>query len=436
MEVITLPKLGISDEGTLIAWKIDVGESVTEGELLAIFESDKASAEVTATAGGVLLETYLEEGDVIPIEPGRPIAVIGDPDEEPPSYEAVAGNSDDESTVEEEDGSTADETSRADAPAEDVKATPRARKYAKEADIELGAVEWTGPQNAVTEDDVIAFEEAQGKTDGTASEEASAEDDAEEPARKETDSRLDEEEATNEDPSAAGLTVAERRELTETRQTIADQLSKSARKKPHVMGTREISIKEAEQLRSRLTDADGHDVSLNGIILLAVARTLKDLPAFNAWYDGDTHQLLSEVNIGYAVDTPHGLIVPVLKAVDEKEVITIDEERRTKVERVRSDEHTPMDLKGGTFTVTNVGALGIDASYSIINPPQVAILAVGRRKPAAFERDGEISFERAIEFSLTIDHRVLNGADTGAFLFHLDDYLQHPYRLLTGLNGS
>jgi pyruvate dehydrogenase E2 component (dihydrolipoamide acetyltransferase) len=438
MEVVTLPKLGISDEGELIAWEVDIDETVDEGDLLATFESDKASAEVTATASGVLLETYLDEGDVIPIEPGRPIAVIGAPDEEPPSYEEVADDDPSSAPAEDDATATADEPPEDDTLSEDVKATPRAKKYAEEEGVALGAVEGTGPQGAITEDDVIAHQEARAEADGTTADDGSEDEDreSEDEAGTEDAEEAEQVEEAVAEPTREGPTVTDRRELSKTRRTIADRLSKSAREKPHVMGTREISIEQAEQLRERLNETDEHDVSLNDLILLAVARTLEDLPAFNAWYRDETHQLLSEVNVGYAVDTPNGLIVPVLEDLQEKDVVEIGDERRTKVQRVRNDEHTPEDLHGGTFTVTNVGALGIDVSYSIINPPQVAILAIGRRKPVAFERDGEVVFERAVTFSLTIDHRVLDGADSGAFLDRLDEYLRHPYQLLTGLAGA
>jgi pyruvate dehydrogenase E2 component (dihydrolipoamide acetyltransferase) len=442
MEVVTLPKLGISDEGELLAWEVEIGESVDEGDLLATFESDKASAEVTATASGVLLETYLDEGDVIPIEPGRPIAVIGDPDEEPPSYDEVA-DGEPSSVPDEDDEATTDETATDDDPAEhdtpseDVKATPRAKKYAKEEGVALGAVEGTGPQGAITEDDIIAYQEARAEADGPTTDDGTeADDESDDEAEPEGTTEVESTEDDEPGPTDEGPTVTERRELSRTRRTIAERLSKSAREKPHVMGTREISIEQAEQLRERLNETGKHDVSLNDIILLAVARTLEDLPAFNAWYRDETHELLSEVNVGYAVDTPNGLIVPVLEDLQAKDVVEIGTERRSKVERVREDEHTPEDLSGGTFTVTNVGSLGIDVSYSIINPPQVAILAIGRRKPVAFERDGEVEFERAITFSLTIDHRVLDGADSGRFLERLDDYLRHPYQLLTELAGA
>lgn len=434
MEVVTLPKLGISDEGELIAWEVEVGESVSEDDLLVTFESDKATAEVTATADGVLLETYLNEGDIIPIEPGRPIAVIGDPDDEPPSYAEVSDDGTPPSHDAEpaatatNEGSTADDppTGNGGASDEDIKATPRAKRYAESEGVSLKAVAGTGPQGAITEDDVIAFQESTPTDESTAGGETAKVEGGDVTVDGDTG---DDGVGQTED----GPTVVERRELSGTRRTIAERLSESAREKPHVTGTRKISIEESERFRERVDGHKGWDVSLNDVILFAVTRTLADLPAFNARYVDGTHELLAEVNVGYAVDTPKGLVVPVLRNLGEKDIGEIGAERRANVERVRNDEHTPADLQGGTFTVTNVGALGIDASYSIIDPPQVAILAIGRRRPAAFERDGEAVLERAITFSLTIDHRVLDGADSGAFLDRLDEYLQHPYRLLTHL---
>ncbi|WP_276260545.1 dihydrolipoamide acetyltransferase family protein [Haloglomus litoreum] len=409
MEVVTLPKLGISDEGELVAWEVEIGDTVEEGDLLAVFESDKASAEVTATAGGVLLATYLDEGDVIDVDPGRPIAVVGESGETPPQYEDLLADEDarasataggtpgagatqvaEESGGGGESGGVGDTDDGNDGGSSGITATPRAKRYAREVDVDLAAVEGTGPQGAVTEDDVVAYEELA-------------------------------------DTDPAGLTVTESRTLSGTRRTIAERLSRSAREKPHVMGTRQVSIERLETFHDRLEEAGP---SLNDLILVAVARTLADYPAFNARYEDETHRLVEEVNVGYAVDTPKGLVVPVLRNLSGKDPAAVHEERRERVERVRADEHTAEDLQGGTFTVTNVGSLGVDVSHSIIDPPQVAILAIGRRKPAAFERDGTFVLERAITFSLTIDHRVLDGADTGRFLARLDDYLQEPDRLV------
>jgi pyruvate dehydrogenase E2 component (dihydrolipoamide acetyltransferase) len=232
------------------------------------------------------------------------------------------------------------------------------------------------------------------------------------------------------------VTVVERRELTGTRRIIADRLSESAQEKPHVMGTREIGIERAEALVERVDRETDGEVALNDLLVLAVARTLADFPEFNARHRDGAHELLAEVNVGYAVDTDKGLVVPVLRDADDKDLATLGAERRAVVERTLADEHDPADLKNGTFTVTNVGVFGMDVSYSIINPPQVAILALGRRKPVPVECDGGVKFERGLTASLTIDHCVLDGSDSGAFLARLDDYLQRPATLVGGLPGE
>lgn len=459
VEIITLPKLGISDEGELIAWEFEPGDHVEEGEVIALLESDKATAEVTATASGTLLKTYLDEGDVIPIEPGRPIAVLGSEGESPPDYDELVdedGDVDLSSVESENDGpSVTKETSedgRIDR--DDVKATPRAKRYARENDVRLSAVSGTGPQGSITEEDVEDYVDSSQEQEGAA--EASGEEsDSSEPsdevkatprAKKVAEERgvgLSNVEGTGpqgaiteddvveyaeqgDEPVGGSLTVTERRSLSGTRRTIADRLATSAREKPHVMGTREISVEQLLRVQERLNDELSENVSLNDLILTAVARTLEDYPEFNAHFEDGTHELIEEVNIGYAVDTPKGLIVPVIEQANERSIPALATERRSMVQRVIEDRHSPDDLTDGTFTVTNVGVFDLDVSYSIINPPQVAILAIGRRKPTAFERDGEIRFEKAITFSLTIDHRVLDGADTGSFLARLADYIEYP----------
>ncbi|MFC7157675.1 2-oxo acid dehydrogenase subunit E2 [Halomarina halobia] len=475
VEIITLPKLGISDEGELIAWEFDTGEHVEDGDVIAVLESDKATAEVTATASGILLETYLDEGDVVPIEPGRPIAVVGEEGDTVPDYEDLLerGSDVDRKAVElseEETVTSAGDRGESDGPNRDeadVKATPRAKRHAREQGVPLESVDGTGPQGVVTEADVNNYLDA---TDGaatieptdsdeetrTASVDRSADVKATPRAKKiakECDVDLSSVEGTGpqgavteddireqgeraSERSERGLTITERRSLTGTRRTIADRLARSAREKPHVMGTRDISIEQLLRVKRRLDEERSEDISLNDLILAAVVRTLGDFPEFNALFEDDAHKLVEEINVGYAVDAPKGLVVPVVRNAAEKSIFALAEERRAVVRRVLNDDHTSEDLTDGTFTVTNIGVFDLDVSYSIINPPQVAILAIGRRKPAAFERNGEVRFEKAITFSLTIDHRVLDGADTGAFLARLADYIEYPGFAIEELNGA
>lgn len=481
-EIVGLPKLGLSDYGELVSWEIAVGEHVEAGALLAVIESDKASAEVEAPVDGVLLAVYVEAGEEIAIEPGRPIAAIGSEGEDPPpasevtaeSVTTTGGSTDSAEAADPEEpltdvadsdtGVANEVTGIPDGTeaVEPVKISPRARRSAGEADvtIDFSVVEGTGPQGSIVEADV------RRELETRASESASAVDaGADSPAVRATPSarrlarehgvdlgrvwdaakgrgaltatdvwaQLEDTRSPDSGPvdtaprsTADSLTVTETRTLSGTRRTIAERLSQSAREKPHVMGTREISIEHLRRARDRLADTYDVDASLSDLIFYAVGRTLEDMPSFNAHFVEGEHRLFEEINIGYAVDGPNGLVVPVVENVASRPFREVATDRAKLVERVLEDEHSLADLQGGTFTVTNVGAFDMDVSYSIINPPEVAILAIGRAKQQAVERNGEIALEEVVTFSLTIDHRVLDGADSGRFLDTLAEYLQFP----------
>lgn len=479
VEVVRIPKLGLSDYGDLVSWEIDEGERVDAGEVVAVLESDKASAEIDAPVSGVLLGRYVEEGEEIAIDVGKPLAVIGEEgDSVPPVAELEDADVDVENDGTAGESATEPKTEPTGAEADggaaaaDVKATPRAKRRANEAGIDLAGIDGSGPQDAVTESDVEdAFEraedestpasEAESDTDSTADVKATprakrraendgvdltrvegtgpqgaiVEDDVVAFAGDEADDRIesaagaasDDGDGGRDDATDDGLTITETHTLTGARKTIAQRLSESAREKPHVMGTRDIGIERLEEVANRLEDR-GVDVSLNDLILHFVGRTLDDLPEFNAHFEDGEHRLIDEVNVGYAVDSEKGLVVPVIDNAPDRSLEALASERRRLVESVLENEHTSADLQGGTFTVTNVGVFDMDVSYSIINPPEVAILALGRRKPIPVERDGTVEFERGMTFSLTIDHRVLDGADSGAFLEQLAEYLEYPGR--------
>lgn len=404
VDIIRIPKLGLSDYGELVSWEVDVGESVSSGQIVAVIESDKASAEIESPAAGQLLGTYVEEGEEIAIDVGKPLAVVGEAGAPVPALEEIDGE-EAQSTGQTADTGTDQDHSTGDDPAgtpTDVTATPRARRRAEEADVELTDIEGTGPEGAVTVDDVERYLDVQGSAIAGA---------------------------------RGDLTVTESRELGGTRKTIADRLTRSAREKPHVMGTREVRVEALERVRDRLDDRYEGSLSVNDCLLAIVGEVLQDYPAFNAHFEDGRHDLIEEVNVGYAVDGPRGLVVPVVSGVGERSVSDLAARRRTLVDRVQHDDHSAEDLQGGTFTVTNVGVFDMDVSYSIINPPEVAILAIGRRKYAPVERDGDVAFERVITFSLTIDHRVLDGADSGAFLAQLAEYVEHPELVFDDVEG-
>ncbi|MFO7926784.1 dihydrolipoamide acetyltransferase family protein [Natronomonas sp.] len=461
VEVVRIPKLGLSDYGDLVSWEVDEGEHVSEGTVIAILESEKASAEIEAPTDGVLLGQYVDEGTEIEIEVGKPLAVIGQEGESVPplseiSEDGVEISGDDGNAPAEAGGSSDEGAAQQKTDSTDVKATPRAKRRANEDDVDLTQVTGTGPEGAITESDVESFaaEAETGPSDGDSPTDVKATPRAKRRANEDdidlaqvtgtgpqgaiTESDIesfvaetgdgDEPASTDTAGETDGLTVTDSRALTGVRRTIAERLSESARTKPHVMGTRDIEIERLEEVKDRLVDERGLEVSLNDLILHFVGRTLEDLPAFNAHFEDDAHRLIDEVNVGYAVNGDRGLIVPVIEDVPERTLGDLASRRRELVDAVLASEHTPSDLQGGTFTVTNVGVFDMDVSYSIINPPQVAILAIGRRKHVPVERNGETVFRRAITFSLTIDHRVLDGADSGAFLERLAEYIEYPGR--------
>ncbi|HKJ60082.1 MAG TPA: dihydrolipoamide acetyltransferase family protein, partial [Halobacteriales archaeon] len=436
----------------------------------AVLESEKATAEIESSADGVLLETYVDEGEEIAIDVGTPLAVVGEAGETVPSLDSLDDTSEAEQDAASDQVESAanraesgTEASTRDDAAGAVKATPRAKREAQENDVDLHAVEGTGPQGAITADDVHEFRDAQdtgddagtdadvkatprakraarergvplGAIDGTGPQGAVTADDVERYAESSAGGAATGEGGTAESSGAGDLTVVESNALTGTRKTIAERLSQSAREKPHVMGTREIGLEQLERVQDRLAEVYDVDVSLNDLLLHFVGRVLEDLPQFNAHFEDGQHELIDEVNVGYAVDGPRGLTVPVVEDVTGRSLADLAAHRRERVQRVLDDEHTAADLQGGTFTITNVGVFGIDVSYSIINPPEVAILAVGRRKYAPVERDGDVDFEKVITCSLTIDHRVLDGADSGAFLDRLAEYVEYPGSVLDAVS--
>lgn len=468
--IVRLPKLGLSDRGEIVEWLVAPADHVEEGEVIAVLESDKSAVDIEATTDGVLLTSYVDEGEEIDIEPGRPIAAIGAEGESPPSPDDTDGAAPERTP---EETATQPESEAAPVPAggQELRVTPKARVVAAENGVqELARIEATGPEGSITVSDVERFTseasraDADGSTDRPTAVEAKATPKAKRFAASHS---VDLEGVTGTGPQGAvteadvqrhlngepvqtsaastttgstaerarspgerGYTVAEVRELSRVERTVADRLSKSAREKPHVRGNRTVNIEPAERVASDLEGSAGPPVSVNDLIFRAVVLTLQEHPEFNAVYEDGEYRLIEEANVGYAVDSEQGLLVPVVDDAGSKSLRELVAARRAVVDDVLEGRYQPSDLQGGTFTVTNVGALGMDSAYSIINPPQVAILVVGRRKPSLFETDDGVETATGVELSLLIDHRVLDGGDAGSFLRTIADYLEQPARIL------
>jgi pyruvate dehydrogenase E2 component (dihydrolipoamide acetyltransferase) len=225
------------------------------------------------------------------------------------------------------------------------------------------------------------------------------------------------------DPSRFGVTVAEDRELSGVRRTVAERMSRSAREAPQVTLNREVSVERAFETVEELSDAtgagdddrdEGAAVGFVDLLVGAAVRALERHPGFNAWYEGETHRLIEEANVAVAVDAETGLLTPVIREAGSRTLAGIARERRRLTDAVLDGRHGLDDLQGGTFTVSNLGPLGVDSFDPILDPPQVAIVGVGR------------VVEGTCTLSLTFDHRVVDGADAARFLDTLARGLESP----------
>lgn len=221
------------------------------------------------------------------------------------------------------------------------------------------------------------------------------------------------------DEGPAPRTVVDERPLSPMRKTIANRLQESYQNAVHVTVSREV---DAETL---VTVANAMDeISIMDVLLYALSETLDAHPAFNATFEDGRHRLYEEHNIGVAIDIDAGLVAPVISDVGSKSLSEIATERRRLTDRVQRGEYEMRDLRGGTITVSNLGVLGVDSFTPVINPPEVAILGVGRIVERAQPNDGGVEFRRRLTFDLSIDHRVIDGADAARFLGTLSDHVE------------
>lgn len=411
--VVRMPQMGMEmEEGVIIEWAIEEGASIEEDERLLTVESEKASNDVEARETGTLRRVLVSEGEAVP--PGTAIGIVAGQDEDLETYEAQIETESSEETLETTD-TTMDEVSETpngeagstdhepdgvpgDEPdseeAEKIRAAPGARNLAAEHNVSLTSVTGTGPEGVITESDV----------------------------RNHLESQL------AESPRDITRTVSERRELTSVQKTVAERLGESYRSAVHVTVDREVPT---ESLQSVVSAADnrGIDISLTDLLLKAVGAQMAAHPEFNALVRTEEEslilELIEEINVSLAVDIDAGLVTPVIPSVGDSHIEDIADTRRKVTQRALDDEYTTEDLSGGTFTVSNLGMLGIDSFDAVINPPQVAILGVGRIRD-----DGRMTM------SLTFDHRVVNGADAARFMNDLAETVTDVGTLVSFFEGS
>lgn len=221
----------------------------------------------------------------------------------------------------------------------------------------------------------------------------------------------------------AERTVREEHSLSPMRRTIADRLQESYREAVHVTVSREVGVEPLLAAAEMAGTENRASPSMIDVLLRALSETLAAHPAFNATFEDGTHRIYEEHNVGVAVAIEDGLVTPVVEDIGSKSLSEITRERRALTEQVQQGEYTMSTFRGGTFTISNLGPLGVDSFDPIINPPEIAILGIGRVRERPTREDGDIGFESRLTLDLSFDHRVVDGADAARFLETLSEQI-------------
>ncbi len=374
-------------DGTIVRWLKHEGDVVTQGEPLVEVEAAKVTSEVEAEVSGVLARILVAEGETVPVR--TPLCVI-----------AAAGEARTSAAAPTEPVVSAAGTPAP--PAASLQSggqvTPVARKMAKEHGIDLSQVRGSGPGGRiVTEDVQRAIDEAARPAPSVP------------PAS----------------PSAGQIVS-----MTGMRGTIARRMHQSLQTSAQVTLITEVDVSALVQLREELKQQFA--VTYTDLVVKATAQALKEHPRLNAWIEEEHIRLAQEVHIGVAVTLENGLIVPVVRDADYKSLREISQEMQRLASRGREGTLERDELMGSTFSVTNLGMYGIDAFTPIINPPEVAILGVGRITEKLVRVPRGAEWRNAMTLSLTFDHRAVDGAPAAAFLQSLGQRLEHPEETFAG----
>jgi pyruvate dehydrogenase E2 component (dihydrolipoamide acetyltransferase) len=404
---IKLPRLGQGMEsGTIIKWLKSEGEEVKKGEPLYELDTDKVTQEVESDASGVLLKISVQEGEV---DVGRTIAVIGEAGESVPETAAVRVGEDKQEEgspgrareVERRRGREAAEAvTQIREPSDTdgrVKASPLARRIARDRGIDLAQIAGTGPEGRVVAEDV-----ERAAAGGKPTQPAPAE-----PL-----------------PVSGDVEIVE---LSSMRKTIARRLTEAWQAPVFQLGIT-VDMERAQALRAKLVELqrDGAKPTLSDLLTKVTAVALMRHRAVNALYRGDTIEIHPTANVGIAVAVPNGLVVPIIHTAERLTVAEIANVRAELVDRARNGKLRQGDLDDGTFTISNLGMYGIERFIAVLNPPQAAILAVGTVEDTVVAVDGQPTVRPRMELTLTCDHRAVDGATGAAFLGTVKALLEEP----------
>lgn len=432
-EIVIMPKLGFDmAEGTLVRWVVREGDPIEKGAILAEIETDKATVEVESNYSGVVKRHLVEEGSIVPVN--TPIAVVGEADEQidyatllgeraqqligqPVATEVaqerqVKGSKPqvDESAVIEVAATPhleMEPTEAGQLPG-GVRASPLARRLAEEIGLDLAMVKGTGPAGRIVKADIEAYRTAP---------------------------------VTIRPPSPTivqlpiGLGREDRRiPLSRLRSAIGRRMVQAKQQTPHFYVTHEYDVQTLMDLRSKFNSLlpEEEKLSVNDLILKAVALTLRDFPNLNATLDEQAGEVIQfgHINIGVAVAVENGLLTVVCKDIDLKSLTQISSEIKSMAGRAREGRVRPEDIEGSTFSVSNLGMFAVEEFIAIINPPEAAILAISSVREVPVVKNGEIVPGLRMKATISVDHRVSDGVEAARFLQDLVKYLEEPLRLV------
>jgi pyruvate dehydrogenase E2 component (dihydrolipoamide acetyltransferase) len=457
---VILPKLGQTmDEGAIVEWAKQEGDPVKRGEVLFTVESDKAVLEVEAMARGFLRKILVPAGETVSVL--TVVALITREADEPIEGYGGTVSSQAEAAVAQIQEPIPDGVQEAqlrptvERPAGRIFASPRARKAAREKAIDLAEVRGGGPNGRIVEQDVldhaataavaptarpratpvaVRTAEALGVDLGTV--EASVPGERVTKADVLSTARVSPAAEAEIPVTGPEAPVAEHVPMSGVRRIIAERMAASHDQAADVTLVTEVDatdfVHTREQLKVSVAEEWGFAPGYNDLLGLIAARALREFPYMSARLseDGETIERLPAVNLGMAVDTERGLLVPVIRNADQKGLRAFGTEMRELVERAREGRSLPDDLSGGTFTITNLGMYDVDAFTPIINLPEAAILGVGRIQPKAVVKDGEIVARKMWTLSLAFDHRLVDGAPAARFLQRIKQLIENPFLLL------
>lgn len=389
---VIMPQMSLTMQvGVITEWIKSVGDKVSAGDALCVVEGDKATVDIESPVDGYLIKIFANLDEEFPVK--QPIALIGDsPDIQGYDTEALMGSAQVKGT-DEPVSSVSEAPSSAKGPvvSKRMKASPVARRIAKENNIDLSLVKGTGSDGLIGKEDVLAF-----LSSGTAA-------------------------------SEPGLSMHSR-PLTEIEKVIASRMAQSAQEIPHFHLSVDVDVTAANSLRQEWNGGGnpGPHLTFTDLFVWAASHTLLEHPKLNAAFNENNIQFYDEVNIGLAVDTPKGLIVVVIKGADKKTLMELASERKQLVERAVAGEQTPEDIAGGTFTITNLGMFGIKSFNPIILPGQSGIIGIGAIRSVAGLNKEDPSGPEIINVTLTCDHRIVDGVGGAKFLKTFSQYFNEP----------